>query len=139
MKWLPMQMVISKLNKMKLVHFILINLIGLTSCNIYKNSASIPISIETINLGMDKVSILSKLGEPFSHNIQIINQDTISILLYKSPKAVANCEYIVTTELLFTNNKLEAISQSDFYIPQYVIYCDSTSRIIENDIVNRKD
>lgn len=88
---------------------------------------------------MDKVAVLSTLGEPFSHNIQIENQDTISILFYKSPKVVANCEYIVTTKLLFNNNKLAAVSQSDFYIPQYVIYCDSTSSLIENDIIHRKD
>lgn len=139
MKCLPMPMNILKWNKMKLVHFIFICLIELTSCKVYRNSASTPIPVGTINLGMDKAKVLSKLGEPFSYNIQIVNQDTVAVLLYKSPKVVANCEYIVTTKLLFTNNKLETITQSDLYVPQYVVFGDSTSRSIEDNLLNKKD
>lgn len=132
-------MVISKLNDMKIAQFIFIVLFNFTSCNVYRNSASHPISIGAINLGINKVAVLSEFGEPFSQSVQIVNNDTLSILFYKSPKVVANCEYIVTTELLFTNNTLVKISQNDFFVPQYVIFCDSTNKSIVNEIEKLKD
>lgn len=126
-----MTMDLSKLNNMKFIPLTLITLLGLTSCNMhmYKNEASLPISMGMLNLGMDRKEVLSKLGEPFSHNSMIVNHDTISTLCYKTPKVVANCEYIVTTKLRFNNNILGSITQLEFFVPEHVILCDSTMSI----------
>lgn len=124
---------------MRILSLVTIAVIALTSCSIYKNSTSASISIGELNIGMNKETILAKYGQPFSFNIQISNNDTIAILLYKSPKPVANCEFIVTTKLLFINNKLKNISQSDFYVPESVILWDSTKVLLKDRNNNTKD
>ncbi len=129
----------SRLIKMRILSLVTIAVIALTSCSIYKNSTSASISIGELNIGMNKETILAKYGQPFSFNIQISNNDTIAILLYKSPKPVANCEFIVTTKLLFINNKLKNISQSDFYVPESVILWDSTKVLLKDRNNNTKD
>lgn len=106
---------------------------------LYRNSASASISIGELNIGMDKESILTKYGQPFSFDAQISGNDTIVVLSYKSPKPVANCEFIVSTKLLFVNNKLKSISQSDFFVPESVIYCDSTKVLLKDKNYNTKD
>ena len=75
---------------MRILSLVTIAVIALTSCSVYKNSTSASISIGELNIGMNKETILAKYGQPFSFNIQISNNDTIAILLYKSPKPVAN-------------------------------------------------
>ncbi len=125
--------------KMRILSLVTIAVIVLTSCSVYKNSTSASISIGELNIGMNKETILAKYGQPFSFNIQISNNDTIAILLYKSPKPVANCEFIVTTKLLFINNKLKNISQSDFYVPESVILWDSTKVLLKDRNNNTKD
>lgn len=132
-------MVMSRLIKMRILSLVTIAVIALTSCSVYKNSTSASISIGELNIGMNKETILAKYGQPFSFNIQISNNDTIAILLYKSPKPVANCEFIVTTKLLFINNKLKNISQSDFYVPESVILWDSTKVLLKDRNNNTKD
>lgn len=132
-------MVMSRLIKMRILSLVTIAVIVLTSCSVYKNSTSASISIGELNIGMNKETILAKYGQPFSFNIQISNNDTIAILLYKSPKPVANCEFIVTTKLLFINNKLKNISQSDFYVPESVILWDSTKVLLKDRNNNTKD
>lgn len=129
----------SRLIKMRILSLVTIAVIVLTSCSVYKNSTSASISIGELNIGMNKENILAKYGQPFSFNIQISNNDTIAILLYKSPKPVANCEFIVTTKLLFINNKLKNISQSDFYVPESVILWDSTKVLLKDRNNNTKD
>ncbi|CDA77686.1 putative uncharacterized protein [Bacteroides sp. CAG:530] len=129
----------SRLIKMRILSLVTIAVIALTSCSVYKNSTSASISIGELNIGMNKETILAKYGQPFSFNIQISNNDTIAILLYKSPKPVANCEFIVTTKLLFINNKLKNISQSDFYVPESVILWDSTKVLLKDRNNNTKD
>ncbi len=129
----------SRLIKMRILSLVTIAVIVLTSCSVYKNSTSASISIGELNIGMNKETILAKYGQPFSFNIQISNNDTIAILLYKSPKPVANCEFIVTTKLLFINNKLKNISQSDFYVPESVILWDSTKVLLKDRNNNTKD
>lgn len=124
---------------MRILSLVTIAVIVLTSCSVYKNSTSASISIGELNIGMNKETILAKYGQPFSFNIQISNNDTIAILLYKSPKPVANCEFIVTTKLLFINNKLKNISQSDFYVPESVILWDSTKVLLKDRNNNTKD
>lgn len=125
--------------KMRILSLVTIAVIVLTSCSVYKNSTSASISIGELNIGMNKETILAKYGQPFSFDIQISNNDTIAILLYKSPKPVANCEFIVTTKLLFINNKLKNISQSDFYVPESVILWDSTKVLLKDRNNNTKD
>lgn len=132
-------MVMSRLIKMRILSLVTIAVIVLTSCSVYKNSTSASISIGELNIGMNKETILAKYGQPFSFDIQISNNDTIAILLYKSPKPVANCEFIVTTKLLFINNKLKNISQSDFYVPESVILWDSTKVLLKDRNNNTKD
>ena len=132
-------MVMSRLIKIRILSLVTIAVIVLTSCSVYKNSTSASISIGELNIGMNKETILAKYGQPFSFNIQISNNDTIAILLYKSPKPVANCEFIVTTKLLFINNKLKNISQSDFYVPESVILWDSTKVLLKDRNNNTKD
>lgn len=132
-------MVMSRLIKIRILSLVTITVIVLTSCSVYKNSTSASISIGELNIGMNKETILAKYGQPFSFNIQISNNDTIAILLYKSPKPVANCEFIVTTKLLFINNKLKNISQSDFYVPESVILWDSTKVLLKDRNNNTKD
>lgn len=129
----------SRLIKIRILSLVTIAVIVLTSCSVYKNSTSASISIGELNIGMNKETILAKYGQPFSFNIQISNNDTIAILLYKSPKPVANCEFIVTTKLLFINNKLKNISQSDFYVPESVILWDSTKVLLKDRNNNTKD
>ena len=129
----------SRLIRMRILSLVTIAVIVLTSCSVYKNSTSASISIGELNIGMNKETILAKYGQPFSFNIQISNNDTIAILLYKSPKPVANCEFIVTTKLLFINNKLKNISQSDFYVPESVIFWDSTKVLLKDRNNNTKD
>ncbi|GEM_PF-1352761 len=129
----------SRLIKMRILSLVTIAVIVLTSCSVYKNSTSASISIGELNIGMNKETILAKYGQPFSFDIQISNNDTIAILLYKSPKPVANCEFIVTTKLLFINNKLKNISQSDFYVPESVILWDSTKVLLKDRNNNTKD
>lgn len=129
----------SRLIKIRILSLVTITVIVLTSCSVYKNSTSASISIGELNIGMNKETILAKYGQPFSFNIQISNNDTIAILLYKSPKPVANCEFIVTTKLLFINNKLKNISQSDFYVPESVILWDSTKVLLKDKNNNTKD
>lgn len=129
----------SRLIKIRILSLVTITVIVLTSCSVYKNSTSASISIGELNIGMNKETILAKYGQPFSFNIQISNNDTIAILLYKSPKPVANCEFIVTTKLLFINNKLKNISQSDFYVPESVILWDSTKVLLKDRNNNTKD
>lgn len=129
----------SRLIKMRILSLVTIAVIVLTSCSVYKNSTSASISIGELNIGMNKENILAKYGQPFSFDIQISNNDTIAILLYKSPKPVANCEFIVTTKLLFINNKLKNISQSDFYVPESVILWDSTKVLLKDRNNNTKD
>lgn len=108
-------------------YFVLLGiLLGLASCSVYRNSTSASISIGELNIGMNKEAVIAKCGQPFSFNIHLVDNDTITVMSYKSPKPVANCEFIVTTELQFVNNKLKSISQSDFYVPESVIFCDST-------------
>ncbi len=124
---------------MRILSLVTIAVIVLTSCSVYKNSTSASISIGELNIGMNKETILAKYGQPFSFDIQISNNDTIAILLYKSPKPVANCEFIVTTKLLFINNKLKNISQSDFYVPESVILWDSTKVLLKDRNNNTKD
>lgn len=124
---------------MRILSLVTIAIIVLTSCSVYKNSTSASISIGELNIGMNKETILAKYGQPFSFDIQISNNDTIAILLYKSPKPVANCEFIVTTKLLFINNKLKNISQSDFYVPESVILWDSTKVLLKDRNNNTKD
>lgn len=46
---------------------------------------------------------------------------------YKLPKLVINCEFIMTTQLLFAISKLKIISQRDFLESEQVIYRDSTT------------
>lgn len=125
--------------KMRILSLVTIAVIVLTSCSVYKNSTSASISIGELNIGMNKETILAKYGQPFSFDIQISNNDTIAILLYKSPKPVANCEFIVTTKLLFINNKLKNISQSDFYVPESMILWDSTKVLLKDRNNNTKD
>lgn len=125
--------------KIRILSLVTIAVIVLTSCSVYKNSTSASISIGELNIGMNKETILAKYGQPFSFDIQISNNDTIAILLYKSPKPVANCEFIVTTKLLFINNKLKNISQSDFYVPESVILWDSTKVLLKDRNNNTKD
>ena len=132
-------MVMSRLIKIRILSLVTIAVIVLTSCSVYKNSTSASISIGELKIGMNKETILAKYGQPFSFNIQISNNDTIAILLYKSPKPVANCEFIVTTKLLFINNKLKNISQSDFYVPESVILWDSTKVLLKDRNNNTKD
>lgn len=132
-------MVMSRLIKIRILSLVTIAVIVLTSCSVYKNSTSASISIGELNIGMNKETILAKYGQPFSFDIQISNNDTIAILLYKSPKPVANCEFIVTTKLLFINNKLKNISQSDFYVPESVILWDSTKVLLKDRNNNTKD
>ena len=129
----------SRLIKMRILSLVTIAVIVLTSCSVYKNSTPASISIGELNIGMNKETILAKYGQPFSFDIQISNNDTIAILLYKSPKPVANCEFIVTTKLLFINNKLKTISQSDFYVPESVIFWDSTKVLLKDRNNNTKD
>ncbi len=129
----------SKLIKMRILSLVTIAVIVLASCNVYKNSASASISIGELNIGMNKETILAKYGQPFSFDIQTSDNDTIAILSYKSPKPVVNCEFIVTTKLLFVNNKLKSISQSDFYVPESVIFCDSTKVLLKDRNYNTKD
>ena len=129
----------SRLIKIRILSLVTIAVIVLTSCSVYKNSTSASISIGELNIGMNKETILAKYGQPFSFNIQISNNDTIAILLYKSPKPVANCEFIVTTKLLCINNKLKNISQSDFYVPESVILWDSTKVLLKDRNNNTKD
>lgn len=51
----------------------------------------------------------------------------IMAMSYKLPKLVINCEFIMTTQLLFAISKLKIISQSDFLESEQVIYRDSTT------------
>lgn len=132
-------MAMSKSINMRILSLVIIALIGLASCSVYRNSASASISIGELNIGMDKESVLTKYGQPFSFDAQISDNDTIVVLSYKSPKPVANCEFIVSTKLLFVNNKLKSISQSDFFVPESVIYCDSTKVLFKDRIYNTKD
>lgn len=115
------------MSKVHIITVILfLSIIGLASCSVYKNGASSNISIREISLGMNKETVIAKYGQPFSFNTHISNGDTITVLSYKTPKPVANCEFIVTTELSFVNNELKTISQRDFYVPENVIFNDST-------------
>lgn len=116
----------SKSIKMRILSLISIAVIGLASCSVYRNSASASISIGELNIGMNKESVLTKYGQPFSFDVQISDNDTVAVLSYKSPKPIANCEFIVTTKLVFVNDELKSISQNDFYVPENVIFCDST-------------
>ena len=125
-------MAMSKSINMRILSLVTIAVIGLASCSVYRNSASVSISIGELNVGMDKESVLTKYGQPFSFDAQISGNDTIVVLSYKSPKPVANCEFIVSTKLLFVNNKLKSISQSDFFVPESVIYCDSTKVLLKD-------
>lgn len=130
---------ISKSINMLILSFAAIAVIGLASCNVYRDSASAPISIGELNIGMDKEIVIAKYGQPFSFDIHISNNDTIAMLSYKTPKPVANCEFIVTTKLLFVNNKLKSITQRDFYVPESVILCDSTKFLLNDRNYNTKD
>lgn len=87
------------------------------------------LQINEIHLGMNKNDIIKKYGQPFSFNMRLNRNDTITILLYKTPKVVANCGYIVTTKLSFNGNKLVEILQEDFYVHNNVIYSDTTKSI----------
>lgn len=102
--------------------------IVLTSCG-YGNFASAPLNVGEINIGMSKEAVIDKFGQPFSFCANVSDRDTITVLSYKTPKPVANCEFVVTTRLRFVNNTLKTISQSDFYVPKSVIYCDSTKAL----------
>lgn len=108
------------------VYVTLLAVIGLTSCSVFRSSASKTISINELNLGMNKETVLDIIGQPFSFSMRVSDNDTITVLSYKTPRHVANCEYIITTDLSFINDKLESISQRDFYVPDNVMFCDST-------------
>lgn len=111
---------------MRAVLFIIIATIGLSSCRVYQNYSSPQFSIEELNFGIGLSSIIGKYGEPYSFSKEIVGKDTVVILSYISPKPVANCELIVATQLIFTNSKLNKISQSEFLIPENIQICDSS-------------
>ncbi len=109
---------------MKVVLFSLVVAVCcLTSCKTYMDYSSYP-KMDDLKLGVNKEYVIEKWGQPFSFSSYVINNDTIVTLNYKTPKAVANCEFIVTSELTFKNDKLEMISQSDFVVPDNVILYD---------------
>lgn len=116
----------------------LIAAIGLTSCSVYRNSATGDIPIGALNLGMNKETVLAKLGQPFSFDVRVSENDTITVLSYKTPKVVANCEYVVTTELSFVNDRLGSITQRDFFVPEKVFLCDSTIIAPQGNIYKTK-
>lgn len=118
-------MVLLKLSKMKKIAIIILILIGITSCSTY-NFSSIPIRISNVNIGMIKDDFILKYGQPFTFKIYSNNNDTIEELSYKTPKSVANCEFIVTTKCIFRSNRLIEIKQKDFFVPNNAIFCDST-------------
>lgn len=101
-------------------------IVGLTSCTAYKNGASALVSVDEVKIGMSRESVMDKFGQPFSFDLRLSDNDTITVLSYKTPRPVADCEFIVTTELSFVNNRLRSVSQSSFYVPENVIVCDST-------------
>jgi hypothetical protein len=80
---------------------------------------------------MEMNSIIEKYGAPYSFNKNIEGSDTITILSYKSPKPIANYEFIVSTNLVFTNNKLNRINQSTYLISGNVEMCDSSKVKLE--------
>lgn len=96
------------------------------SCNIYNSVPSVPLQINDIYLGMSKDEVIKKYGQPFTFSLRLSGKDTITVLSYKTPKAVANRGYIVTSKLSFNRNKLYEISQKDFYVPDHVVFSDTT-------------
>lgn len=102
---------------------LIVSICYLTSCKTYMDYSSYP-EMNDLKLGVNKEYVIGKWGQPFSFSSYVINNDTIVTLNYKTPKAVANCEYIVTSEMTFKNNRLEMISQSDFIVPDNVILYD---------------
>lgn len=69
----------SKSINMRILSLVIIAVIGLASCSVYRNSASASISIGELNIGMDKESVLTKYGQPFSFDAQISDNDTIVV------------------------------------------------------------
>lgn len=112
--------------KKQILFLVLGAMVGLVSCSSYKDCASTTISMEEIGVGMKKDAVVAKFGQPFSFDMRVSGNDTITVLSYKSPKAVANKEFVVTTVLRFVNDNLNSISQRDFFVPDNVIYCDTT-------------
>lgn len=119
-----------ELNNMKKVVILCLILIGVTSCRMYDCSTG-SIAMNGIKLGMTKDDFIGKYGQPFTFKIYSNNKDTIEELSYKTPKSVANCEFIVTTKLNFRANRLIDVSQKDFYIPNNAFFCDSTKVLLK--------
>lgn len=115
----------------KIILFFLI-MLGLNSCQTYKDASSLQIEMGDVFIGMHKNDFLANYGHPFSFNTFIENNDTLTSMSYKTPKRIANKEYIVTTKLQFRNNLLTKIQQDEFFVPQNVIICDSLKCTIVN-------
>lgn len=96
-----------------------------TGCRYYKDSSVRNIDMGDFFIGMEKWQVIRKFGAPFSFNIMVEGSDTLTTISYKTPKVVANCGYIVTTDLSFVNGKLVSVSQKDFFVPENVIVLDS--------------
>lgn len=105
---------------------ILATVLGLSACSLH-HSATEPIYVGDVQIGMSKASVLARYGQPFTFDTKIVQNDTITVMSYKTLKDVVYQGFIVTTKLRFVNDRLQSISQHDFFIPSNVIYCDTTA------------
>lgn len=76
---------------------------------------------KSINIGMDKESVMKKFGKPFKTNSYIENSKNIDILYYKEVVDVSSYTYVLTSVLLFENSTLAKISQEEELIPDITV------------------
>lgn len=100
-------------------------LLSMVSCRSIYNVPSVSMKMDDLHLGMSKGEVVKKYGEPFSYNIRTNGNDTITVLSYKTPKVIATCGYIVTSKLQFVGNKLNEVSQEEFFVPDNVVVSDT--------------
>lgn len=84
---------------------------------------------ESVGLGMNKSTLINKMGTPFSADSYMEDNKHIDILYYKEAVRVKNCPYIITTTLYFENELLRRITQKDKYIS------DNNKININSDII----
>ena len=66
-------MAMSKSINMRILSLVTIAVIGLASCSVYRNSASVSISIGELNIGMDKIpSNVDRVGNMSSAAIPVL-------------------------------------------------------------------
>lgn len=93
-----------------------------SSCAIYPTSSKLS---DSFILGENIKEVINRTGTPFSRDSYMKDNVKVDVLYYKELANVDVYPYIITTTLIFENEKLIKVTQNDKFISNNVISVDS--------------